>query len=230
MHAGRPFQPRHEVVGVVGADAGPRPVLAPGIAPGIAVAPEAARHRHERGRLGIEDQRILGPVADVVLSLVPGVLARAQLPARGPERDMRIRSVGSDDPVPARQERALPARMVISVTDADAVARISLRTRIGSVVGGRQVAGPLVEVQCCHQFGVAHESILPGTTDIDRYIGSGRDCWSRPRPEALARRRSETMAYQVHQRGYGMILLGDPSPSVDMAGSSAWRAMNCPRS
>lgn len=45
---------------------------------------------------------------------------------------MRIRGVGPDDPVPAGQEAPSRARMMISVTEA--VARIGLRTRIGSVV------------------------------------------------------------------------------------------------
>lgn len=172
VDAGRAPQPRNEVVGVEGADAGPRLLLASGLEPVVPVPPQPAGYRDERRRPRVEAQRVLGPAADVGLSLLPRVLAGTQLPARGPERDVGIGDVGPDDPVPARQERAL-ARAHRDLADRRG-GQDEPADQDGERGLGREGAGPLVEVGGGDQLGVAHRTILPGPTDTGRQTRAER--------------------------------------------------------
>ena len=76
---------------------------------------------------------------------------------------MGIGDVGPDDPVPAGQERAL-ARAHRDLADRrggqDEPADQDRERGLG-----REGAGPLIEVDGGDQLGIAHATILPGTTD-----------------------------------------------------------------
>jgi hypothetical protein len=166
MHAGRALQPGDEVIGVVCTDASPGAVLAPGPEPVVTLPPQAARHRDERGRLRVEAERVRGPAVHVGLGLGSRTFAGAQLPPGGSERDMGVRDVGPDDPVPAGQERTF-ARAHRDLGDrrggqdepADQHREPGLRS---------ERAGPLIEVDGGDQLGIAHAPILP---DADAPLG-----------------------------------------------------------
>ena len=82
--------------------------------------------------LRVETQRVPGPAADVGLSLLRGSLL---VPSSQPEVPSGTwASVTSDRTIPSQPGRCAPssARIVTSLTDV--VARMSLRTRMGSVV------------------------------------------------------------------------------------------------
>ncbi len=91
------------------------------------------------------------------------VLARAQLPARGPERDVGVGDLGPDDPVPAGQERALACAHGDLADGRGGEDEPADQDRERGL--GREGAGPLIEVDGGDQLGIAHRTILPSATD-----------------------------------------------------------------
>ena len=106
VDAWRPLQPRLQIVGVIGADVGPRAVRAPGVEPVITVTPDAARDRDVRGGLGVDALGVEGPAVHVGLCLVPRLPTRSQLPARCAARDVGVVDITAHLTVPAGHRHA----------------------------------------------------------------------------------------------------------------------------